>query len=311
MPLPITVTRDQFVAETRRGGPMAYIGWDSVEMDNVREALVRYRAAIGAVAEARARNELIDAVYTWKQRHPNEFAKRDRISGGIAVKLCVECDLDDYRPAPSQAVLFHGAVRVLPQQRQAPRVTPLDRGLAAEMTRLAKSGSRPALVIIDLYGDDFAVQGMNSKYGNDSTVSEHIVRLINATSYDDHGRPALIPTYVCSKNTIPVGSELNGIFNTALWAAPILISATRNSVLTDTPLRADLTGKGITHVVVTGFDANMCVAASIFGTGTMGAGYEPGFVDYGFDVVTSRFVLASGDRPLRAQDGWPYMGPHA
>ncbi len=311
MPLPITVTRDQFVNETRRGGPMAYIGWDSAEMDNVREALVRYHAAIGAVAEARARQELIGAVYTWKQRHPNEFAKRDRVSGGLAVKLCVECGLDDYRPPPSQSVLIHGAARVLPQQRKAPRVTPLDRGLGAEMTRLAKAGSRSALVIIDLYGDDFEAQGMNLKFGTGSTVGEHIVRLIDATRFDDHGRPAHIPVYVCSKNTTPVGKELNGVFDSALWAAPTLISASRNSVLTDTPLRASLVERGITHVFVTGFDANMCVAASIFGTGTVGPGYEPGFVDYGFDVVTSRFVLASGDRPLRAQDGWPYMGPHA
>jgi nicotinamidase-related amidase len=311
MPLPITVTRDVFVAETRRGGPMAYIGWDSVEMDNVCAALVRYHAAIGAVADDRARQELIGAVFTWKQRHPNEFAKRDRISGGVAVKLCVECGLDDYRPPPSQSVLIHGAVRVLPQQRHAPRVTPLDRGLPAEMTRLAKAGSRPALDIIDLYGDDFEAQGMDINYGTDSTVGEHIVRLIESTRFDDHGRPTQIPTYVCSKHTTRVGAELTGVFNTALQAAPTLISATRNCVLTDTPLRADLTGRGITHVFVTGFDANMCVAASIFGTGTVGAGYEPGFVDFGFDVVTSRFVLTSGDRPLRAQDGGPCMGAHA
>ena len=311
MPLPITVTRDQFLAETRRGGPMAYIGWDSAEMDNVREALSRYHAAVDALAKEGVRQQLIGAVYTWKQRHPNEFARRDRVSGGLAIKLCVECGLDDYRPAPSQSVLIHGAARALPTQRLAPRVTLLDRELAAEMTRLAKSGSRPALVIIDLYGDDFEAQGMNIMHGTDSTVAEHIVRLIDATRFNDHGRPAHIPTYVCSKNTIRAGAELNGVFDTALWTAPTMISASRNSVLTDTPLRADLVRLGITHVFVTGFDANMCVAASIFGTGTVGAGYEPGFVDYGLDVVTSRFVLASGDRPLRAQDGWPYMGPHA
>lgn len=30
MPLPITVTRDQFVAETLRGGPTAYTGWQNL-----------------------------------------------------------------------------------------------------------------------------------------------------------------------------------------------------------------------------------------------------------------------------------------
>jgi nicotinamidase-related amidase len=123
--------------------------------------------------------------------------------------------------------------------------------------------------------------------------------------------PRLVPTYVCAKNVTPKGSELNSIFGTALWETPTLISSKHNSVPTGTPLLADLREKAITHVFVTGFDANMCVAASIFGTGTVGEGYEPGFLDYGFDVITSRFVLASGGRPLRAQDGWPYMGPHA
>jgi hypothetical protein len=52
----------------------------------------------------------------------------------------------------------------------------------------------------------------------------------------------------------------------------------------------------------------MCVAATIFGSGHKGPEYVPGLLDHGFNVVTSRSVLASAGRPLRTGDGWPYMG---
>ncbi|OQY07231.1 MAG: hypothetical protein B6I22_03540 [Desulfobacteraceae bacterium 4572_123] len=45
------------------------------------------------------------------------------------------------------------------------------------------------------------------------------------------------------------------------------------------------------------------------GSGGVGPAYQRGFLDYGFNVITSRYILASGGRALRSQDGWPYMGP--
>jgi hypothetical protein len=63
--------------------------------------------------------------------------------------------------------------------------------------------------------------------------------------------------------------------------------------------------------VVMGYDANNCVAASMFG------GFKPapnnqfvkGILDRGYNVITSRSLLASTNEPLRADEGWPYMGP--
>jgi hypothetical protein len=85
MPLPITVTRDVFVAETRRGGPMAYIGWDSAKMDNVCAALVPYHAAIGAVAEDPPPPQRRAAGVSGHQRQPPENANRDPHTRGVAV----------------------------------------------------------------------------------------------------------------------------------------------------------------------------------------------------------------------------------
>jgi nicotinamidase-related amidase len=62
--------------------------------------------------------------------------------------------------------------------------------------------------------------------------------------------------------------------------------------------------------VVMGYDANMCVAASMFGAfhGTTHV-FVKGILDRGYNVITSRSVLASGNQPLKAEEGWPYMGP--
>ena len=79
-------------------------------------------------------------------------------------------------------------------------------------------------------------------------------------------------------------------------------------MLAGTRLLADMRGNNISDVFVTGFDANMCVAATIFGTGIKGPGYTPGLLDHGFNLLTSRHVLASGGSALKGNDGWPYMG---
>ena len=115
--------------------------------------------------------------------------------------------------------------------------------------------------------------------------------------------------YICCKTTTPKGGELVGDFSNAITSCyrELIVSAT-NSVLAGTRLLPDMRGNNISDVFVTGFDANMCVAATIFGTGIKGPGYTPGLLDHGFNVLTSRHVLASGGSALKGNDGWPYMG---
>lgn len=305
MPLDITITADLFNTETRRGGAMGVIGWDSARMNAVHRALTDYHLD----PSPGNRQTLTGAVYTWKTTDPNEFENRDRISGGVVRKLAVQCGLDDYRPPASPAVKFIGVQRVNPDRRREPQVVPLSDSV---ITVLKANAATSAVLVIDLYGNDFHAQGLNQRYGSDNaTVSQHIQDLLGATAFDDRGKKVTVPVFVCCKNTTPLDQAIVGTFKNAI-ANPVrgepVVSGT-NSVLSGTGLADTLRKAGVQNVFVTGFDANMCVAVTIFGSGAVGKGYIPGLLDDGFDVITSRFIVASGDIPLRTQDGWPYMGP--
>jgi nicotinamidase-related amidase len=71
-----------------------------------------------------------------------------------------------------------------------------------------------------------------------------------------------------------------------------------------TSLEEDLVERGIERVIMMGFDANLCVLNTIFGTpashaykkeGKVDVPYLPGLLDRGIDVLTSRVVLASSN----------------
>jgi len=61
--------------------------------------------------------------------------------------------------------------------------------------------------------------------------------------------------------------------------------------------------------VVMGFSANHCVGASIFGGFDANRNYKEGLLDRGYNILTSRSLLASEDDNLQAFESWPYMGP--
>lgn len=286
--------------------------WLSQQLKAVQLALTDYaRDRDSAALEPKARINLLSAIYTWKQEKPTEFDKYDAIGDGVVRKLAVQTGLDDYRPAPSASVLLHGERRVAPTERAEPTVTPLSGDLASLLVEYARRGKKVAVLVIDLYGDDFDAQGMNAHYdGTPATVKDHIQRLLAHTRADlGGGRFEHLPVYICCKTTTAKGRELVGDFSNAVTSCyrELIISGT-NSVLAGTRLVADMRENGISDVFATGFDANMCVAATIFGTGVKGPGYTPGLLDHGFNVLTSRFVLASGGRALQGNDGWPYMG---
>lgn len=305
MPLDITVTAAVFVSETKRGGVMGKLGWNSKRMDAVRDALTDYHLDPSSAK----RQTLTGAVYTWKTTDPHEFDNRDRISGGVVRKLAVQCGLDDYRPPPSPAVKFIGLRRHNPDRRRVPQVVPLNESV---VTTLKANAADSAVLVIDLYGEDLQAQGLNQRYGADNaTVTQHIQDLLGATSFDGPRGKVTVPVFVCCKNTTPVDQALIGTFKGSIGNPVVgdpVVSAT-NSVLSGTGLAGRLREAGVQNVFVTGFDANMCVAVTIFGSGAVGPTYIPGLLDEGFDVITSRFIVASGGIPLRSQDGWPYMGP--
>jgi nicotinamidase-related amidase len=305
----ITITRAAFDTALHIEGKSF---WLSQQLKAVQLALTNYALDRDNPAlEPTSRNNLNFAVYTWKQQKPTEFEKYDKVGGGVVRKLAVQTGLDDYRPAPSASVLLHGARRVDPTERAEPVVTPLSSDLASLLAEYAAGGRKVAVLVIDLYGADFDAQGMNARYdGTPATVKDHIQHLLANTRADlGGGCFEHLPVYICCKTTTAKGGELVGDFKNAITSCyrELIVSAT-NSVLAGTRLLADMRGNNISDVFVTGFDANMCVAATIFGTGIKGPGYTPGLLDHGFNVLTSRHVLASGGGALKGNDGWPYMG---
>jgi hypothetical protein len=72
-----------------------------------------------------------------------------------------------------------------------------------------------------------------------------------------------------------------------------------------TSLQTDLAAAGAAVAVVMGYHANQCVNSTIFGNaGVSGLASTTGLLELGFDVITSRNVLASdGNAPLQAEYG--------
>lgn len=313
MALRITVTEAVFSQQTRRGSSKRSLGWDSNYMEAVRLALIQYHQDPNGPLEPGNRATLLGALYEWKRNHPREFNNRDKISGGVVRKLCVQCGLDDYRPSAAQAVLIRGQNRAHPDRRidWTPHVTPLANDTVNALQKAVILGRRVAVIIIDLYGSDFQAQGLKRTHGNkNGSVGKNIIRVLKATRVKKRvPAPTDVPVFICCKTVTPPNQEIVSVFGNAIASMDkTIIRSGTNSVLHNTTLRHELLTKNVTGLFVVGFDANMCVAVSIFGSGAVGPVYQPGFLDYGFNVITSRYILASAGRPLRTQDGWPYMG---
>ncbi len=220
--------------------------------------------------------------------------------------------LDDYRPPAAQAVLIRAQARPHADRRMdwSPHVTPLARDMVNALRVAVNLGRRVAVIIIDLYGSDFQAQGLKRTHGNrNGSVGNNIKSVLKATRLQRRDAPPTdVPVFICGKTATPQSEEIVSTFGNAIGSADkTIIRSGTNSVLHNTTLRQDLMNKNVTGVFVVGFDANMCVAVSIFGSGGVGPAYQPGLLDYGFNVITSRYILASGGRALRTQDGWPYM----
>jgi nicotinamidase-related amidase len=302
--LPITVDADVFVARTRRTVNGVKYGWDSKRMDDVVAALRAYKIKGGS------RDTLKSALYHWRTEKRTEFDNRDRISGGLVTKLCVEAGFDEWRNPPSPAVKLHGVLRLNPQTMVAAQVSLLPHSVAHELAQAVADGTRvPAVIIIDLYGNDLAAQGLNNSYGSGKPVLGHITDLLSETEK--------VPTYICCKNTTQSGQECTKHIRDAIAAShPKTIASTTNSVLDGSDLAVQLKLKRVTDAFVVGFDANICVAATIFGfqkivkgeNGLPKQSYGRGLLDLGINVITSRFVVGSGSKDLETGHGWPYMG---
>jgi|GEM_PF-5836262 len=145
--------------------------------------------------------------------------------------------------------------------------------------------------------------------------------------------------YACdneSPRQIPVINMVMGHFKTIPLIADYLPGwaitmpkPTHNSC-DRTELVEAMKSTGFKYWVVFGFNANQCVAATIFGSKsskTVKRRYRkfiekigkeevqemawcPGLLDRGFNIITSRLILASNSgSELSSREGWPDLGP--
>lgn len=318
----VTVTNDDFRAtgNSQRGSVMSTIGWDSTEMVAVRSALANHwRAPSKATYK-----QLKLAVLRWQAQKPSEFSNRDTISGGVCTRLLEDVNTPD-RGRGMQSVILNGEDKPLASSLATPRVEPMDMDVIGLMTHAAASGQGVGVIVIDLYGDDYRAQGLDRRYDGGGTVLENMIEVLEfAKGATFKKRIEVINFVMANKPSIePIRRALPH------WHVTVN-KATMNAFDGKTDLEARMKESAAKYWVIFGFNANQCVAATIFGSKSTtvvkntttvldGLGREqkkyemdwcPGALDRGFNVITSRLILAShGGTPLQPNEGWPDLGP--
>lgn len=315
----VTVTAEEFKATSRSSGVMYYIGWDSAQMVAVRSALDEYERK----RDENARKMLAMAVRAWHAEQPHEFSNRNTLSKGVAQRLYDEVVLPELGH-PIDAIVMHGVDNPLADRRSTPRVTATDTSIVGLMDKLLTKHKRVGIIVIDIYGKSLKDVGLDSRYGGDTTVEANIQAMLDYVGPAERTYRVEIPVI---NFTMKLEQTMQGIASHLPASTEHLVKPS-NNIFESTKVDELLAGKGVTHWIVTGFDANFCVAASIFGTpGSKVVRLEKrrnqygimddypvhdwcrGLLDRGYSVVTSRRILCSTGAELKSQDGWPWLGP--
>jgi len=274
-----------------------------------------------------ARSDLFGSCCVWYiARKLTEFLQDDQ-SDGVFRKLAVQAGCDAARCSDPPCVQFQKFVpsRAKTKTRIDPKVICKSRTVFQTLKEYkTQEQIKIAVLVIDLYGTKMAKQGLDKTLipGDDITTNaDNIKKFLTQT--------AGLPVYICSKKRkgdeegewicSDLGKELIKPFADEIpdEAETKYIYSHTSSVLvgtfkdTEDTLLDDLKSEGITDVFVTGFDANACVAATIFGSRIRSddTREHPGLCDHGFNVITSIRVVGAGPKGLlNTIDGWPYMG---
>lgn len=317
----VTVHHDELVRKTKR---WLLVGYQTKSMKDALDALELYEQTPNATNLS----GLQVAMGNWREKNPKEFANRDKKSGGLATQLLIELGSSDLRNTTTNAfVMRAGGTRVNPTTRRLPTVEKLSMSLG-EYAATAQA-SETGVVIVDVQGAK-----LDHCWDGETTVLENMISVLNSAvsaglpiveiwSGDTH--------FEKSKTIEPIQDILTKarlksidlktvrkVSNNA-WERDVAISSDAEAHLSGI-----MTGTGCSEFIVMGYNANQCVAAFLFGNlGSPKPGkeksqyggfkmvqgdYIPGALDRGFDIVTSRAVLASDGHKLSTVEGWPFIG---
>ncbi len=317
----VTVTVKDFEAtgNANRGGVLGSIGWDSNLLATVRSTLAAYWRAPGRATQA----ELKRVVLCWKAEKPSEFSKRDAIGNGVCTRLVDDLGTPE-RNRGMQSVILRAEKNLAATDLTVGYAQQEELNVVSLMTHAHASGQGVGVIVIDLYGTDFRAQGLDRRYDGGNTVLDNMIDVLRFACNPGFGSRQ-IPVFnfaMGSGTTIgEIARELPD------WTVTIK-KPTHNS-FDGTVLDEEMQKTACKYWVIFGFNANQCVAATIFGSKSTtvlksettvmdGLGrpqkrYEmawcPGALDRGYSVITSRLILASqSGTELSQKEGWPPLG---
>lgn len=327
----LTVTYREFKDLTERAFPRYRSSYQNAVLDALK-AYERTPSGLALVA-------LRAALREWKSNKATEFANRDELSKtrqgensgtvpshGLCTQLVLEVGL--YPNWITKPEIDVSAQRItLPLLRRAAYAlrTPNDRGTAIGVAyenlaigvaqALEAAPDTAVVVLIDMEGTDGLIapdraanHGFHARF-DELSVLEHQLDVLQTAAV--RGVPVYdVTTVAHNARTV---NQLSGVFEhldvTSYKKTANNPFAGGGATRTNgTTLRTDLEAQDRRVAIVMGYHANQCVNSTIFGNaGLGGLGGIPsttGLLQLGFDVITSRNVLASDNNaPLQPEYG--------
>lgn len=318
--MPLTVNFEDFKSKTKRDFPR----YRSKRMDDVLKELKLHEKDDSATAKKR----LEAAVATWILNDPKEFGNRDKISSGLCRKLANELRVPTLPREAKQSLITAyeltkqtkggGAVRC------KAKTTSLKCSLEDQMFRLHDEGQadRVGILVIDMQakpGGKDKVSGADVRYNSNTVTENQASALEAAAAYGMHvfeiritrvlqGAGVDGSTVYHNDPTVP---ELKSLMPAEGSSRYVAIDKPFYNSFQGTSLADELRGRSIGTAIVMGFDANLCVLNTIFGTpegaeytkeGTQKRDYIDGLLDRDLTVITSRVILAASAGARLAPD---------
>ena len=248
-----------------------------------------------------AKGQLLSAWYTWCQK--KEFRSVNLRTNNMCKRLAIEMGVlpNEVLERNSTAFVMKGKRRLNPTCRASPETTVTDQTVPAYMEAACRRGERVGLMLVDAFGTSEALStnGFGAQYGTERTsVLENILATL------DVARECHVPIFNVTMNMKFPIKTISDHFPPR-W---ITLNKPKQGVFDGTTFDQDIESRGVSQMIVCGWDANQCVATAIFGTTRSDGSSVKGLLDFGWDVVTSRTMLASNGRHLEPELGWPFIG---
>jgi len=256
--------------------------------------------------------DVIDAVRDWFENHPREFAKRDQKSNGLCTALVNELGLFGLKsPTLRESAFEVEMVSANVDSRPTTAAKYLNCGIVDFMLdEFERMKSHAAVVLIDMQSTSFGQERYSGgsvgeqqaavlDAANQLKLDIFEVRIVRKPSEFKYGATDH-PTISSLASHFPTDERL------------VKLDKPYFSSFQGTGFALELKNRNILATVVMGYDANTCVANTIFGKmpeteatakGPKAIPYIPGLLERGVRVITARGILASDRITLTAEYG--------